>query len=498
MLIVVDIVNEDFFNNICLYALKRFTKNCTFLLLINEEKIKNPGLVNFIQDSLKNVKVLDRQRWDILNVSNIIKEPWYLVMTENDILTKPLVESELFETDSGSGVSSGRKTKAYTTTESFPHGTLEWTTTRDEWFSCYYHLKMNIDRDIYDQRCMTISPQIIFTNIAKEICLPGSLQLYWFYLVKHGKTGLYSEKPVLYNKELRFNVRHDIPLEYGCSIVKNGCLNDAFFISVCENKNPEPLLECYYKTISKPSITSLKTLMDEFTVYKTDFPKIRLGDPRDGGYVINDLPTSFLYTFGVGNTYNFEKEFVKTKNVECYMFDHTVDASPEDRRIKFFKTGVGVYKNIDKNIDTLENIVKVPGCTLKMDIEGYEWLSLLHVPDFTLNLVNQLIIEFHWLDSDMNASIEDKIKTLRRLNEKFTLTHVHGVNCRQTIEVKGCEGGEKDDTFHIHPVLECTYIRTSIGKNKEVYKGPLPTKLDMPNDSCLHDVNLSKLYPYNK
>ena len=69
------------------------------------------------------------------------------------------------------------------------------------------------------------------------------------------------------------------------------------------------------------------------TVYKSPFPKIRLGKDYDGGYIIADIPNihyTTLLSGGIETDISFEEHFVnKYPNVKPYLFDGTINNLPQ-------------------------------------------------------------------------------------------------------------------------------------------------------------------------
>ena len=78
------------------------------------------------------------------------------------------------------------------------------------------------------------------------------------------------------------------------------------------------------------------------TVFKSPFPKLRLGKDYDGGYVIADVPNVNYTTFlagGISDDISFEEEFInKYDHVKTFAFDGTIDNLPkENNKITFIK-----------------------------------------------------------------------------------------------------------------------------------------------------------------
>ena len=77
-----------------------------------------------------------------------------------------------------------------------------------------------------------------------------------------------------------------------------------------------------------------------------------------------------------------------------------------------------------RRFDTLQNQLAKNGdagkrLVVKMDVEGAEWDSLLHAPDATLDRIDQLAIEFHYINE------ERYVQTVQRLKQFFYVAHLH-------------------------------------------------------------------------
>jgi hypothetical protein len=118
---------------------------------------------------------------------------------------------------------------------------------------------------------------------------------------------------------------------------------------------------------------------------------------------------------------------------------------------------------------------------LKLDVEGSEYETILSADNETLCQFNQIAIELHWLhrlvDPDFCVQFS---RALSKLNQNFTLFHVHANNCAPCGVVEGIE---------IADVLELSYVRTSLVERKDS-KTAYPTELDFPNDPTRPDIPL--------
>lgn len=461
--------------NIVLYSLEKFVpRECPVFIVVPkklEQYAPEIRKLTFINPSL----VMEDDDEDVCGISRFVQTPLYLFFEEKHILKmflRPFKDLPCC-------------------LETFPHGKTEWTTVRSQWFEAFQKLGFAIEQTIYERMCMTLSPQIFITDTARKLFQQFgkvNIPLYWFSL----NQDLYKSNSTLWSKNLCENARHpEIPREYLISNIRNGFKNSSLFITIASSD----LLQTVYENMPKPSYSSVKNMLDELVLFQAEIPFIRLGENRDGGYIICDIPAVFLYSFGVGNSYLFEQNFTYRYGCEkTFLYDHTVSLEISDQKLKLEKTGIDHFKH--DNLDTLENLVKKNGHTgrtdlcLKIDVEGYEWLPLLFVPEEILCQFTQIVIELHWLDTDFCATIEQKTKVLKRINKFFYLVHVHGVNCQEPKIVNGMK---------VHPVIEATFVRKNFFKTEpKIVKNPkLPIDLDRPVDLCLREVSLSDYYPWN-
>ncbi len=64
---------------------------------------------------------------------------------------------------------------------------------------------------------------------------------------------------------------------------------------------------------------------------------------------------------------------------------------------------------------------------LKIDVEGAEWDALLSAPDEILEQIDQLAVEFHWIEDEHFRWVqEDKyLRVVQRLKQFFEVGHIH-------------------------------------------------------------------------
>ena len=207
------------------------------------------------------------------------------------------------------------------------------------------------------------------------------------------------------------------------------------------------------------------------TVYKSPFPKIRLGKDYDGGYIMVDIPNikyDILLSGGILNDISFEEDFIKKyTDAKCIAFDGSIDKLPKQNDdITFIKKYIG-YKNSKTYTNMYDYIDSNNSIFIKMDIEGGEipWIESLH--DNQINKFDQIVIEFHCPFSDKEIDVFDKI------NKNHILVHFHGNNCCGLRVHKG---------VNIPNIFECTYLHKKyFNCEPELNKDLIPSSLDMPN-----------------
>jgi len=225
-----------------------------------------------------------------------------------------------------------------------------------------------------------------------------------------------------------------------------------------------------------------------FRPWSVSVPKIRVGENRDGGYVmLNSLfGATCMIGYGVDVNVAFDNDFISKFNVPAYIFDHTVQP-PTDLNPKIIFTPEGISTKDEAPLFTLETHVKrhVPDgeqFILKMDVEGAEW-DVFRTAD--LSRVTQLVAEIH----DMEKAPLDVIQLL---NEKFYLVHIHGNNYPKQPYV------QIDRVRKMPIVLECTWVRKDLVPDAVPSEESYPTELDFKNDSESPELELNFWEPVSR
>ena len=135
------------------------------------------------------------------------------------------------------------------------------------------------------------------------------------------------------------------------------------------------LLFIFLINVNKINIFSTKNFLNKIFIYDCGYQLIRVGDKKDGGYLIPDILYKIKYCFspGVGTNSSFEDNLKKFK-IKSFLADGTVQYSGKH---DFIKKNLNTF-NDEKNI-TLEDWIRIKlkkknsnNLILQMDIEGSE------------------------------------------------------------------------------------------------------------------------------
>ncbi len=249
--------------------------------------------------------------------------------------------------------------------------------------------------------------------------------------------------------------------------------------------------------------------------------KIRLGRPKDGGYVLENDSLDHIdvvYSYGVGWEVSFEKALYRRTKKIIRVFDPTMFDLPNiplnikkgafwitkylakvvyfqtylfmlpvmGYRIKFYNEGLATkrvykYDSFENHLTRFGDVGKK--IMLKIDIEGGEY-EILSDDRFIKALENvaQIAIEIH----DVEERFGDLEKILNKLSDRFSVVHFHANNFGGVFEIKG---------KMMPHTIELTLLNNSFIKNKMPDLTPMPVDgLDYPNNLKLPDINLSQLF----
>ena len=157
----------------------------------------------------------------------------------------------------------------------------------------------------------------------------------------------------------------------------------------------------------------------------------RFGEAHDGGYLVcaNLLDgVEAGYSYGISGYDGWgcdisRKVGVKLHQYDC--FDTRQPACPGGNTVFHPECVAETTKTEEgRPFDTMQNQFAKNGdankrLVVKMDVEGAEWDSLLQASDATLERIDQLVIELHFINE------ERFVKVLQRLNQFFHVAHLH-------------------------------------------------------------------------
>ena len=221
-------------------------------------------------------------------------------------------------------------------------------------------------------------------------------------------------------------------------------------------------------------------------------PLVRIGVSGDGGYLVPDDLEGLVACFspGVAESANFELALAE-RGVRSFMADYSVDSSPLDNDLfDFEKLFLATHNQAGKFIrldDWIASKKQANGdLVLQMDIEGNEWPILADLSAETLSRFRIIVLELHGMDNLLTnpLGIETFTSVFRKLNDQFSVVHLHANNCCGALRYQGID---------IPRVLEVTLIRNDrYQTSNKVFESTIPNPLDVPNVPRRKELSLSK------
>ncbi len=206
---------------------------------------------------------------------------------------------------------------------------------------------------------------------------------------------------------------------------------------------------------------------------------IRFGPYGDGGYLIpNDLNgIEACFSPGVSSISGFEKECAN-RNIKVFLADKSVDNPAEiDDLFHFTKKFIGSFSNNDfMTIDYWVNS-SLPNNTsdliLQMDIESFEYETLLSMSEDVISRFRIMVIEFHNLDQLWNKPFFSIAKrAFEKILQTHDCVHIHPNNIANIQTINNIE---------IITTMEFTFLRKDRVKNAQfVINFPHP----LDSDNC--------------
>jgi hypothetical protein len=165
----------------------------------------------------------------------------------------------------------------------------------------------------------------------------------------------------------------------------------------------------------------------------------RFGETNDGGYLmcanlLQDMQSAYSYGISGYDKWGCDISTAGRVTVHQYdCFNTTQPQCPTGKTVfhaecvgsetktedgRFFDT---VASQLSRNGDEAKRVV------VKMDVEGAEWMSIRSMPDEVLSRIDQMAVEFHWMQDSRQAWIHDPLylEVVKRLRQFFDIAHIH-------------------------------------------------------------------------
>jgi hypothetical protein len=218
----------------------------------------------------------------------------------------------------------------------------------------------------------------------------------------------------------------------------------------------------------------------------------RFGESNDGGYLMCGNLLGAVqsgYSYGIAGYDKWGCDISTKLKVPVHQYDCFDTTQPACRSGKtiFHDECVGdAGKTVDGRLfDTIESQFARNGdsskrIVLKIDVEGAEWDSFLAVPDRILEQVDQIAVEFHWLEDEKFKWIQDDnhLRVVERLKQFFEVAHIHFNNA-------SCVGDLEPFPSFAYEVLFVSKRLAVVDQSRKAEGGPHP--LDARNNPSLPD-----------
>jgi hypothetical protein len=205
---------------------------------------------------------------------------------------------------------------------------------------------------------------------------------------------------------------------------------------------------------------------------------VRLGSEGDGGYLVPDDLEGIVACFspGVSDNAGFELDLAE-RGMQIFLADASVGSPPVQHGLFHFRkkfvgaTTGGDFLTMEDWVES--SMVNEQGdLLLQMDIEGFEYETLLAMPERVIRRFRIIVIEFHFLDRLFSEpSFEIQGKTFEKLLLTHTCLHIHPNNVCGTIRVGQIE---------IPQMAEYTFLRND-RVSDPVFATEFPHPLDVDN-----------------
>jgi len=239
------------------------------------------------------------------------------------------------------------------------------------------------------------------------------------------------------------------------------------------------------------SLETLKNFVNTLHPVSCDRELVRLGPDGDGGYLVpNDLAAiEACFSPGVSDVAGFELDCAEM-GMKVFMADASVEQAPAAHpRFSFLRRFIGAETQ-DDFISLEEWVNQSVGQSrsdllLQMDIEGFEYETLLATPSALLERFRIMVIEFHVLDYLLSEPIFSIYRQVfARILRTHVCVHIHPNNLCRPLKVGSLDWLQ---------MAEFTFLRRDRVSNP-TFATRFPHALDRDNSKNRKTFPLPELY----
>ncbi len=191
---------------------------------------------------------------------------------------------------------------------------------------------------------------------------------------------------------------------------------------------------------------ALRDLLESLHPLEAGVPLVRVGPDGDGGYLVPDDLEGIKYAFspGVSDESGFEADLA-SRGMQVFLADASVDGPAENNdSFTFEKKFVGSFTDDDfVTLDAWKNchIPDYPGdLLLQMDIEGFEYETLMAASAQLMRQFRIMVIEIHSLEQLLSKPWFDFVsRFFAKLLSTHSVVHIHPNNCCGSVKSMGME-----------------------------------------------------------